>query len=210
MATYLFLHGLGQGADSWDKTISHFSQREHAVCPVLWDFFEDETFIYDNLYRHFAQYCDKQEGDLHLCGLSLGAVLSLHYTIDHPAKIVSLVLIAPQYKMPRRLLQFQNILLRCMPKQVFSAAGINKQNFIRLSRSMIHLDFSDRLEQITCPTLVLCGEKDAINQSAAKQLAGYLPNGEFHFVPDAKHEVNMDAPEKLARQLNQFYEVQCS
>ena len=53
--------------------------------------------------------CDKENEEIVLCGLSLGAVLTLNYAIDHPDKVKALVLIAAQYKMPKKLLfeQFQ-------------------------------------------------------------------------------------------------------
>ena len=54
-----------------------------------------------------------------ICGISLGAVLALNYCIYHAEQVQSLILIAPQYKMPRLLLKFQSILFRIMPEKSF-------------------------------------------------------------------------------------------
>ena len=43
-----------------------------------------------------------------------GAVLALNYAIDFPQKAGSLVLIAPQYDMPKFLLKVQNVLFKFM------------------------------------------------------------------------------------------------
>lgn len=50
---------------------------------------------------------------------SLGAVLTLNYAIDHPDKVKALVLIAAQYKMPKKLLKVQNMLFHLMPNSAF-------------------------------------------------------------------------------------------
>ena len=38
---YVFLHGMGQNAASWEKTISFLPEGTEAVCPELSDFFTE-------------------------------------------------------------------------------------------------------------------------------------------------------------------------
>ncbi len=83
--------------------------------------------------------------------------------------------------------------------------GFEKEAFIRLCKTMMNLDFSDSLSKITCPALVICGEKDRANKKAAGKLAGILANAELREIPGAGHEVNLDAPEKLSEALGRFY-----
>lgn len=202
----IFVHGLGQTPASWDKTILALDGGETPVCPDLAKLVRDCETGYDNLYRAFSRLCAGTGGSVDLCGLSLGAVLSLHYAIDHPEQVCSLVLIAPQYKMPKGLLRFQNLLFRAMPKAMFRQTGFAKADFIRLCGSMAELDFSRSLTRITCPVLIVCGKKDAANQKAAEALSGLLKNAELQMVEGASHEVNVDAPEALASTLRNFYE----
>ena len=45
---YILLHGMGQNASSWDKTISFLPDNTEAVCPELSDFFTEGTVIIMN------------------------------------------------------------------------------------------------------------------------------------------------------------------
>ena len=195
---YIFLHGLGQTPDGWNRVLGYRNTSTDSICPDLARLIHGREANYPDLYAAFSALCDTIEDDLTLCGLSLGGVLALNYTIDHPEKVKSLILIATPYKMPKQLLQLQNILFRFMPKSAFSQTGFQKADFIRLCRSMAELDFSRSLRKVTCPVLVLCGEHDRANQKAARMLAGLLKNAAFQQIPNAGHEVNTDAPERLA------------
>lgn len=195
---YIYLHGLGQTSDSWNRVLGYRNTSTDSICPDLAKLVHGREANYPDLYAAFSALCDTIEDDLTLCGLSLGGVLALNYTIDHPEKVKSLILIATPYKMPKQLLQLQNILFRFMPKSAFSQTGFQKADFIRLCRSMAELDFSRSLRKVTCPVLVLCGEHDRANQKAARMLAGLLKNAAFQQIPNAGHEVNTDAPERLA------------
>ena len=116
-----------------------------------------------------------------------------------------LVLIAPQYQMPKWLLRLQNFLFRLLPAHAFSEMGLSRQEMIRLTRSMETLDFSRQLDRITCPVLVLCGARDRTNHKAAVQLARHIRGAVYQAVPDAGHEVNCEAHAALARKLCEFY-----
>lgn len=200
--THIFLHGLGQGPDSWDGVLAALP--EQGECPDLTAFFSKGGAAYQDLYRGFCAYCAEKTPPLGLCGLSLGAVLALHYALDHPERVGALVLIAPQYKVPKGLLKVQNVLFRLMPERAFAETGLGKGDMISLTTSMLELDFTPRLGELRCPTLVLCGEKDKTNAKAARELARLAPGARFQTVPGAGHEVNRDAPEALAAAWAEF------
>lgn len=199
----IFLHGLGQRAASWERTLSRMTHREELLCPELKEFLTGDK-TYSSLYRAFCAYCEGIEAPFALCGLSLGAVLALHYTIEYPERVGKLALIAPQYKMPRALLKLQNIILRWMPRRMFQGNGFTKQDFLSLTASMETLDFRRELARLACPVLILCGERDGANRKAAGRLAKRLVNARLCLVPGAGHEVNLDEPEKLEEILTAF------
>lgn len=201
----IYIHGLGQTPDSWADTLAHIKTGGH-VCLNLPALIQGKSATYPNLYAAFSDACQKYDTPVNLCGLSLGGVLALHYTIEHPEKVHSLALIATPYKMPKLLLQFQNILFRCMPESMFRQTGFSKRDFLSLCSSMMSLDFSESLEKISCPVLVLCGEKDIANKRASVKLAKLLQNAAFSVLKDAGHEVNTEAPKQLAAALCSFYE----
>lgn len=93
--------------------------------------------------------------------------------------------------MPKVLLKFQNIIFRLMPEKSFAVMGVQKKNFIKLTDSMLNLDFSNRLKELSCTTLIICVEKDTANKKPAKDLAENIPNAEFSLIKNTGHEVNV-------------------
>ena len=203
---YLYLHGLGQKPDSWDRVIKETKVSENSVNLSLAGMLEGKTATYKELYSAFSSECDKEKEGIALCGLSLGAVLALNYAIDHPDKVKALVLIAAQYKMPKKLLKVQNMLFHLMPNSAFSKMGFPKADVINLCGTMAELDFSDSLHKVSCPVLIVCGEKDAANKKTSKELCYYLNNSYFYELMKTGHEANIEAPEELANMLQRFYD----
>lgn len=202
----VFLHGLGQTPGSWTETIQKLNPAGPNLCPNLAELLQGKDPDYQSLYEAVSAYCGRIDGTLDLCGLSLGGVLALQYAIEQPRKVRSLVLIAPQYRMPKTLLKVQNFLFRFMPERAFQSTGFGKKAFIRLCGSMMDLDFTSALSAVGCPVLVLCGERDSANKKAAVKLTELLPDAEMQEIPGAGHEVNQDAPEQLAEVLGRFYQ----
>lgn len=97
----IFLHGLGQTCSSWEKTTAFLKKGADVLCPNLFDWFEGQPVSYPVLYRAFSEYCQQFPEPVQLCGLSLGGVLALHYSIEHPQHVHSLALIATPYTMPK-------------------------------------------------------------------------------------------------------------
>lgn len=195
---YILLHGMGQNASSWDKTISYLPDTAETVCLELSDFFSEGNCNYNKMYSSFCRYCNRFPEPLDLCGLSLGAVLALNYVIDFPQKVSSLILIAPQYNMPKFLLKVQNVLFKFMPESQFKDIGLKKKDFLTLTNSMMDIDFTNSLNNVNCPVAVICGEKDNVNKKAAIKLARELPNAKFITINNSGHEVNLDNPQGLA------------
>ena len=195
---YILLHGMGQNASSWDKTISYLPDTAETVCPELSNFFSEGNCNYNKMYSSFCRCCNRFSEPLNLCGLSLGAVLALNYAIDFPHRVSSLILIAPQYNMPKFLLKVQNVLFKFMPESQFKDIGFKKKDFITLTNSMADMDFTSGLNKVNCPVVVICGEKDNVNKKAAIKLARELPNAKFSTIDNSGHEVNVDNPQGLA------------
>lgn len=202
---YILLHGMGQNASSWNETISFLPNTSEIVCPELNDFFSEGNCYYSKMYTAFCDYCNNFSEPLNLCGLSLGAVLALNYAIDYPRRVKSLILIAPQYDMPKFLLKVQNVLFKFMPESQFKDIGLTKKDFITLTNSMADMDFTSGLEKVSCPVLVLCGEKDNVNKKAAVKVAEKLSKAKFSTIENSGHEVNIDNPNGLAKAMKELY-----
>ena len=199
---YLYLHGLGQTSTSWDNVIKETEVADDSIILSLNDM---KHATYDELYSSLSKECDQYD-DIVLCGLSLGAVLALNYALDYPNKVKKLVLIAPQYKMPKMLLRLQNIMFKLMPASNFDSIGFKKEDFISLCASMTKLDFSHSLDKFSCPVLVVCGEKDNVNKKAAKDLVNHLKDAKYLELSNTGHEANIESSKELAVELDKFYQ----
>ena len=207
MATKVFVHGSGHKADSWKPTISHMTDGKDIVCPNLSSVLEGKKASYENLYASFAAYCGRIEGPIHLCGLTLGGILALHYALDFPQKVKTLVLIGTPCKVPKLAFCFQNIIFRFLPESVFKPMAFDKKDTFALGNTMKNLDFSDRVKQFKCPVLILCGEKDRANRKSAYYLSQNIENARLQIMKNTGHVVNEESPEALAKILTDYYSL---
>jgi len=207
MATKIFVHGSGHKASSWNKTISYMSNNGDIMCPNLSSILEGKEASYENLYSSFVKYCSKIDGQIHLCGLSLGGILALNYASDFPQKVKTLVLIGTPHKIPKAAFGFQNIIFRFLPKSIFETMAFDKKDTFALGNTMKNLDFSGKVNHIKCPTLILCGKKDSANMKSAFYLSQNIKNAELKVIENTGHVVNEESPELLAKILTEYYSL---
>ncbi len=62
------------------------------LCPNLSSYLNGKEASYENLYASFAEYCNKNDEQIDLCGLSLGGILALNYASDFPNKAKTFIL----------------------------------------------------------------------------------------------------------------------
>ena len=207
MEKTILIHGSGHKSDSWRETVSYLDHREDILCPELSAILNGREASFPNLRAAFAQYCAQTSGPVHLCGLSLGGILALDYALDHPENVKTLVLIGTPHKVPKFAFALQNVVFRFLPKSTFASMAFDKRDTFALGNSMKNLDFSGRLGEVQCPTLILCGEKDGANLKSARFLAGHIPGAELQIIENTGHVVNEENPRGLAERLNEFYAV---
>ena len=201
----ILIHGSGHKAASWNETISHMENSDDILCPNLVSILEGKEASYVNLYSSFIEYCGKIDGPVLLCGISLGGILALNYALDFPEKTKTLILIGTPYKVPKAAFAFQNMIFRFLPKSVFENMAFDKKDTFALGNSMKSLDFSSRVQNIKCPTLIICGKKDNANMKSAYYLAQNIKNAELKIIENVGHVVNEEAPEVLAKILDEYY-----
>lgn len=152
---YILVHGLGQDSSSWEEVKDELHLNDKINCPNIFKLCNDKI-SYNNLYKDFSECCDTYSEPLNICGLSLGGILALDYTINNPKKINSLVLVGTKYHIPKLLMILQNIVFRFMPRKTFEKIRISKEKVIYLTKLMMNLNFKKDLEKIKCPTLIIC------------------------------------------------------
>lgn len=201
----IFIHGSGHMSTSWNETVSYMNNNKDILCPNLSSILNGKEASYNNLYSLFAKYCNDNDGQINLCGISLGGILALNYTLDFPDKVNSLVLIGTPHKIPKVMFSIQNIIFRFLPKSLFENMAFNKKDTFILGNSMKELDFSNNVNRIKCPTLVICGKKDSANMKSAYYLADNIPNAKLKIIENTGHIVNEENPKLLAEILNEYY-----
>ena len=201
----ILIHGSGHKADSYNETIKYMNG-DDVLLPDLSLILNGKKASYDNLYSSFIEYCDKVSGKVDLCGLSLGGILALNYALDFPDKVNSLVLIGTPYKVPKFMFGIQNIIFRFLPKSMFDSMAFNKKDTFILGKSMKNLDFSGRVSEVKCKTLIICGEKDNTNIKSAYYLSKHIKDSKLKIIKNTGHIVNEENPKELSMLINNFWQ----
>lgn len=89
-------------------------------------------------------------------------------------------------------------------RQMINAAS--PQGIAATSRGMAkRADSTDLLATITCPTLVLVGEQDALTPpSVAQDYVSKIPNAQFVLITNAGHLSNLEQPEAFLQAVRDF------
>lgn len=202
----IFIHGSGHKGTSWSETISYMKDNKDILCPDLSSILDGKEASYYNLYSAFSEYCNKIDGKINLCGISLGGILALNYTLDFPDKVQSLVLIGTPHKVPKIMFSIQNVIFKFLPQSIFDNMAFNKKDTFILGKSMKKLDFSNKVQKIKCPTLIICGKQDSANIKSANYLYKNIRNAQLKIIENTGHIVNEENPKELAEILNKYYE----
>ena len=205
MKKTILIHGSGHKADSWKETISYLEHREDILSPELSNLLDGREASFSNLRTAFAQYCAQIGGPVHQRDIQAQLMAHLDYALEHPENVRTLVLIGTPHKVPKGAFALQNMVFRLLPKSMFKSMAFDKKNTFALGNTMKDLDFSGRVGEIRCPTLILCGEKDSANLKSAHFLAQHIPGAELQVLENTGHVVNEENPKALAEQLNEFY-----
>ena len=89
---------------------------------------------------------------------------------------------------------------------MFDEMAFDKEGTFSLGNSMKALDFSRRVHNVGCPVLIICGEKDKANIKSACFFSEHIASSELKIFDSIGHIVNEEAPEKLALELECFYD----
>lgn len=206
--TVVFLHGIGQGTESWDAQLAALPAGMTGVAvplpglrdgdPAAFSLAAPARSVRDELDRRGVTVA-------HLCGLSLGAMVATRFALDYPERVASLVLSGGQVHPNPVLMGVQNAIMRVLPARMVTAPGMSKKTLLGVLDTMRTVDFRGELSKIAAPTLVLCGSKDRPNLPAARLLAAGISGAQLQIVPGAGHEWNTQMPDEFSTRLRAFY-----
>ena len=200
----IFLHGLGQSADSWKEVQELLVDYPSEALEL----FPSGVATYQEAKERIYQYLSKETEPFVLVGLSLGAALALELSSYDLPNLQALVLSGCPLKLAGNIpFYIQLLIFKLLPKRTFEKQGADKSLLVGVSEELKTLDLTAIAGSCPYPTLLICGSKDKPNLSSMKALHRLLINSQFQIIPDGPHILNRAKPKEFAEITRSFLEL---
>ena len=201
----IFLHGLGQSADSWKEVQDLLADYPSEAL----DLFPSGVGTYQEAKEHIYQHLSKETEPIVLVGLSLGAALALELSSYDLPNLQALVLSGCPLKLAGNIpFYIQSLIFKLLPKRIFEKQGADKSLLVGVSEELKTLDLREIARNCSYPTLLICGSQDKPNLKSMKDLQQLIPNSQFQIIPDGPHVLNRAKPKEFAEITRSFLELQ--
>ena len=200
----IFLHGLGQSADSWQEVQELLVDYPSEALEL----FPSGVATYQEAKERIYQYLSKETESFVLIGLSLGAALALELSSYDLPNLRALVLSGCPLKLSGNILFYVQLLIfKLLPKRVFEKQGADKALMVGVSEELKTLDLTDIAGICPYPTLLICGSKDKPNLSSMRSLHKLISKSQFQIIPDGPHVLNKEKPKEFVEKIRSFLEL---
>ena len=200
----VFLHGLGQSAESWKEVRNLLTDYPSEAIELFPSTVSNYQQAKERVYQHLAQETES----FILVGLSLGAVLALELSSYDLPNLQGLVLSGCPLKLAGNILfKIQLMIFKLLPKSFFEKRGANKAFMVGVSEELKTLDLTDIAGICPYPTLLICGSKDKPNLSSMRSLHKLISESQFQIIPDGPHVLNKEKPKEFAEITRSFLEL---
>ena len=200
----IFLHGLGQSADSWKEVQELLVDYPSEALEL----FPSGVATYQEAKERIYQYLSKETEPFVLIGLSLGAALALELSSYDLPNLRALILSGCPLKLSGNILFYLQLLIfKLLPKRVFEKQGADKSLLVGVSEELKTLDLTPIAGNCSYPTLLICGSKDKPNLSSMKELHLLLKDSQFQIIPDGPHVLNKAKPKEFVENIRSFLEL---
>ena len=200
----IFLHGLGQSAESWKEVQELLADYPSEAL----DLFPTGITSYQEAKERIYQHLSEETEPFVLIGLSLGAALTLELSSYDLPNLQALVLSGCPLKLAGNIpFYIQLLIFKLLPKRVFEKQGADKALMVGVSEELKTLDLTDISRTCPYPTLLICGSKDKPNLSSMRSLHKLISESQFQIIPDGPHVLNKAKPKEFAEQIKPFLEL---
>ena len=200
----IFLHGLGQSADSWKEVQYLLADYPSEAL----DLFPSGVGTYQEAKERIYQHLSKETEPFVLVGLSLGATLALELSSSEIPNLQGLVLSGCPLKLAGNIpFYIQLLIFKLLPKRIYEKQGADKALMVGVSEELKTLDLREIARNCPYPSLLICGSQDKPNLKSMKGLQQLIPNSQFEIIPDGPHILNRAKPEEFAEITRSFLEL---
>ena len=200
----IFLHGLGQSADSWKEVQELLVDYPSEALEL----FPSGVATYQEAKERVYQYLAQETEPFVLVGLSLGAALALELSSYDLPNLRALILSGCPLKLSGNILFYLQLLIfKLLPKRVFEKQGADKALMVGISEELKTLDLREIAKTCPYPTLLICGSKDKPNLSSMISLHKLISESQFQIIPDGPHVLNKEKPKEFVEKTRSFLEL---
>ena len=200
----VFLHGLGQSADSWKEVQDLLADYPSEAL----DLFPSGVGTYQEAKERIYQHLSKETEPFVLVGLSLGATLALELSSSEIPNLQGLVLSGCPLKLAGNIpFYIQLLIFKLLPKSIYEKQGADKALMVGVSEELKTLDLREIARNCPYPSLLICGSQDKPNLKSMKGLQQLIPNSQFQIIPDGPHVLNRAKPKEFAEITRSFLEL---
>lgn len=218
MSRLILIPGLAGDAVMW--------QAQMAALPAGWRAVVSDVHTHnDSIAAMAAALLAEHEGELVLCGTSMGGIIAMEAVRQAPQRIKGLALLGtnarPETDEMRDLRESAielfdagraaeviepNVALAFHPRQAADPAlaqaylgfvlKAGARQLARQNRAIISRpDARSHLQQVRCPTLVMCGEDDQLTPpECSREIASLIAGARLVMVPQCGHMLTMEQP----------------
>ena len=200
----IFLHGLGQSAESWKEVQELLADYPSEALEL----FPSGVASYQEAKERIYQHLLKETEPFVLVGLSLGAALALELSSYDIPNLQVLVLSGCPLKLAGNIpFYIQLLIFKLLPKRIYEKQGADKSLLVGVSEELKTLDLREIARNCSYPTLLICGSQDKPNLKSMKDLQQLILNSQFQIIPDGPHVLNRAKPKEFAEITRSFLEL---
>ena len=201
----IFLHGLGQSADSWKEVQDLLADYPSEAL----DLFPSGVGTYQEAKERIYQHLSEETESFVLIGLSLGATLALELSSYDPPNLQALVLSGCPLKLAGNIpFYIQLLIFKLLPKRIYEKQGADKAIMVGISEELKTLDLREIARSCSYPSLLICGSQDKPNLSSMKAIQELMTDSQFEIIPNGPHVLNKAKPKEFAEITRSFLELQ--
>ncbi len=227
--SFVLLHGLVDTLEIWDRLIDPLAQRGRVVRLDQRAHGESEAppgpYTREDLAADVVAVLDRLEVERAvLVGHSMGGIVAMTTALAHPERVDALVLLGTASQCSERIADWYERIARAgesegnegLARIIYGvdtrkrvqgdAAGI-----ARVTRTLksLHADpLTPKLAALSCPALLMVGERDPMGPKASEIIRENLPEATLRVLPEQGHWLHVEAPDALLEALDLWWSEQ--